>query len=449
MFYDENISDYGDINYKINKIYCDKYNLDLILSKDKTYKDRHSTYERLPLILKHIENYDYVIWIDADAFFYIDSQNIIEIIKTNLDNNLDKNFIFSNDITNTNINTGFFIVKNTKYSIDFINKWAYDEDLYNNNPYKLWWDQGILHNMIYLNILDINNNNIRYDYGVLQHFNKDEIKTLNTQPFVYHLAGKNKEERVKASTKYYNSILYNSMVNSMDNSMDNNCTTNLNFIKLDLIKEYEDKKNIKEKYLEDLKTIINNTNSLLEGNCFYHHTTLNLYQDLYTKQLNLFWCGKQGITRICEIGFNAGHSTLLMLLGRNTTSLDFTVFDIGHHNYTKPCLEYIKSQFTNINFEYIEGDSTSTIPKWIHNNKNLIWSYDVVHVDGGHSEHCISNDMKNADLLLKTNGIIIIDDTNDPNINKYVDLYISFGNYIELNVLTSFGYPHRIIKKIA
>ena len=87
-------------------------------------------------------------------------------------------------------------------------------------------------------------------------------------------------------------------------------------------------------------------------------------------------------------------------------------------------MEYIKSKFTHINFEYIEGDSTITMPKWIKNNKNLIWSYDVVHVDGGHSEHCILNDMKNADLLVKNNGIIIIDDTNDANINKYVDLYI-------------------------
>ena len=443
MFYDDNISDYGDINYKINKLYCEKYNLDLILSKEKTYKDRHSAYERLPLILKHIENYDYVIWIDADAFFYIDSKNIIDIIKNNLDNNKDKNFIFSNDITNTNINTGFFIVKNTKYSIDFINKWAYDEDLYNDNPYKLWWDQGILNNMLDKNTLDIVNNMISYNYGILQHFNKYELETfekLQHKPFVYHLAGKTNDERIKASINYYKNI-------NNDNLLDLNLIK-LELIKIDLVSDYESKKLVKEKYLDDLKTIINNSNTSLEGNCFYHHTTLNLYQDLYTKQLNLFWCGKQADLKMCEIGFNAGHSTMLLLLGRKTTPLDFTIFDIGHHNYTKPCLEYIKSSFTHINFEYIEGDSTKTIPKWINNNKNLIWSYDVVHVDGGHLDECITNDMKNADLLVKTNGIIIIDDTNDPNINKYVDLYISSKNYIEIDILKTIGYQHRVIKKI-
>lgn len=441
MFYDDNISDYGDINYKINKIYCEKYNIDLILSKEKTYKDRHSAYERLPLILKHIEKYDYVIWIDADAFFYIDSKNISDIIN----DNLNTNFIFSNDITITNINTGFFIVKNTMYSIEFLKKWAYDDELYNNNTNPLWWDQGILYDMINSNILDIKNNYVSYAYGVLQHFNKheiDELEKISIKPFIYHLAGKSKEERINASKNYYNFILHKYTNDFIDLDLD------LNLIKIELIKDYEDKNIIKNQYLDDLKNIILNSNSLLEGNCFYHHTTLNIYDDLYTKQLNLFWCGQQAKTRICEIGFNAGHSAMLFLLGKHNTSLNFTIFDIGHHSYTKPCLEYIESKFKNINFEYIEGDSTIMMPLWIKNNKTLIWTYDVVHVDGGHSEHCISNDIKNADLLVKTNGIIIIDDTNDPNINRYVDIYISSGNYIELNVLKTYGYLHRIIKKI-
>jgi hypothetical protein len=185
----------------------------------------------------------------------------------------------------------------------------------------------------------------------------------------------------------------------------------------------------------------------LEGNSFYAHNTINLYTDLYTKQLNLFWCGKQALTKICEIGFNAGHSTMLLLLGRDKTPLDFTIFDIGHHPYTKPCLNYIKSQFPHVNFEYIEGDSTATVPVWIEANQGNIGLYDVVHVDGGHSEHCISNDMKNADRIVKKGGIVIIDDTNVHYINRYVDTYISSGKYREIDVLKTQGYPHRIIQK--
>lgn len=214
------------------------------------------------------------------------------------------------------------------------------------------------------------------------------------------------------------------------------------------IAEYESKNAEKQLYLNDLKNIVINSNSELEGNCFYHHTTLNEYPELYTKQLNLFWCGKQAVKNICEIGFNAGHSTMLMLLGRENTPLDFTIFDIGHHPYTKPCFEYMQTKFSNVNFEYVEGDSTITMPKWINAHEELIHKYDVVHVDGGHSEYCISNDMKNADLLVKKDGIVIVDDTNMRVINDYVNLYISNGNYTELNLSTTSGYPHRIIKKI-
>lgn len=216
---------------------------------------------------------------------------------------------------------------------------------------------------------------------------------------------------------------------------------------MDFISEYESKNQEQEIYLNDLEQIIINSNSILEGNCVYCHQTLTKVPELYTKKVNLFWCGKQAVENICEIGFNAGHSTMLMLLGRSNTPLNFTIFDIGHHSYTNPCYEYIKTKFPFVNFEYVEGDSTSTMTKWINNHSELMYKYDVIHVDGGHSEHCISNDMKNADLLLKKDGIMIIDDTNVDIINNYVNLYISTGKYNEINLLSTQFYPHRIIKK--
>ena len=213
--------------------------------------------------------------------------------------------------------------------------------------------------------------------------------------------------------------------------------------------EYENHSIQKQKILDDIEQIIIDSKSSLEGNSFYVHASLTLYSDLYTKQQNLFWCGKQAFTKICEIGFNAGHSTMLMLLGRDTTPLDFTIFDIGEHPYTTPCLTYIKSQFQHIHFEYIEGDSTVTMPKYIEANQTCLRLYDVVHVDGGHSEHCISNDMKNADLLVKRGGIVIIDDTTIEHIYNCVNLYLSNGKYREMEVLETNGYPHRIIQKIS
>ena len=208
MFYDDNIKEYGDINYKINKIYCEKYNIDLIVCKERLYKNRAPHWEKLVLTLKHITKYDYVIWIDADAFFYIDSPNITNIINNN--NNV--NFIFSKDIANSEItkgiNSGLFIVKNTKYSIDFINKWTYDEELYIKNSlnptFNAFQEQSVLNDMYNNNILDVQKNSIMLDYGVLQHFESNELLTLSYKPYVYHMAGKDKNMRINTSLNYYN-----------------------------------------------------------------------------------------------------------------------------------------------------------------------------------------------------------------------------------------------------
>ena len=213
---------------------------------------------------------------------------------------------------------------------------------------------------------------------------------------------------------------------------------------MELAQEYAEKYPEMLIYLEDLKQIIleHIPETKFEGNSFYHHQSIREYPELYNKQLNLFWCGKQTPARICEIGFNAGHSAMLLLLASSATT--FTVFDIGHHRYTQTCLNYIEHIFPHVTFEYIVGDSTLTMPTQMEGRQE---TYDLVHVDGGHSEFCATSDMKHADILLKPGGIMVVDDTDAPQINGLVNLYLASGKYEVVNVLKTFGYPHRIIRK--
>jgi hypothetical protein len=206
MFYDDAIREYGDITFQINQIYCQKHGLDLICSHDNRYINRHPAWERLPLILEHLKNYDYLVWIDADAFFYYHSTSIVEMIQSNPK----AGFIFSRDIGNDNINTGIFVVKNTNYSHLFLDKWAYDEELYKTNPYPQWWDQGVLISMVQNNAIDIQNHCVSYGYGVLQHFFKHELHSYKIKPFIIHLASWSKEERILTAKLYLNMIKTNS-----------------------------------------------------------------------------------------------------------------------------------------------------------------------------------------------------------------------------------------------
>lgn len=224
MWYDENIKSYADIAYFINKKYCEKYGYDIIKDCRRRIPYRKPHYERLPLIEKHLPHYDYVIWIDADAHFYIDSPPIYDLIKK-YDN---RDFIFSGDhdkntfetITNTandKINSGIFIVKNSQYSFKIIKEWAYNNYLFENRVNsRVWNDQGIVRLLYEKNLYNFQDHSAVIPYGVLQHFalekkNNRHLDTLSYQillnskmekPFIRHMPGHGKETRIKLFKEY-------------------------------------------------------------------------------------------------------------------------------------------------------------------------------------------------------------------------------------------------------
>jgi hypothetical protein len=216
----------------------------------------------------------------------------------------------------------------------------------------------------------------------------------------------------------------------------------------ELIPEYRKLLIPTEFFLSDIMRIIEETKEPLEGNSFYYHLTDKRYDDLFNKQVNLFWTTSGPVKKICEIGFNAGHSAFLFLVENKDKHIEFTIFDINTHKYTEPCFEYIKNYFKNTKFEFVKGDSTTEIPKWISQNSEQKGTFDVVHVDGGHTQECITNDLKNALELAKLNGLIIIDDTNNDHINTCLNEYVSKAYVEEVDILPTVGYQHRIVKRI-
>lgn len=225
MWYDNNISDYADICYELNKKYCQKYGYDII--KDNTVRliNRKPHYERIPLIIKILHRYDYVIWVDSDAHFYIDSTPI----KSFIDKYKDKDFIFSADqdrsvsesilnVSKDKINTGVFIVKNTPYSLKILNTWAYNKYLFENRVNKNTWnDQGVLRLIYQKDIFKIRKNSIVIPYGVLQNFvfngskNNETLDNISMpiltscnmkKPFIRHMPGLPTNERINIMKKY-------------------------------------------------------------------------------------------------------------------------------------------------------------------------------------------------------------------------------------------------------
>lgn len=201
-----------------------------------------------------------------------------------------------------------------------------------------------------------------------------------------------------------------------------------------------------QKYLEicsELKVLIEATGEPLEGNCMYRHLTLDTWDCLLNKRKNYQLAVKNKQT-ICEIGFNAGHSILAMIL--SNPNAKYTLFDLGVHSYSKPCFEYLRKLFPNVSIEIIWGDSRSTLPTYHHKYPNV--TFDLIHIDGGHQREVYSADWKNSlDMSLK-GSLLIFDDTDNNKINAFLDEEIQKGVVSEADkFLETFGYKHRILVK--
>lgn len=202
-----------------------------------------------------------------------------------------------------------------------------------------------------------------------------------------------------------------------------------------------------ETHVKALEEVIKGTGVPLEGNSFYYHNSLTRFEQLLTKQINLFWAGSQAKKKMLEIGFNAGHSSLLFLAA-NSGATELTLFDLGGHAYVRPCVEYIRNQFPSVNMTYIEGDSTRTLPAFVAENKDKKGTYDLVHVDGGHDRDVVLSDVSSAIDLVAPGGLMILDDTNIDYISDIADACVSSGAFVEEKILDTIGYQHRILRRM-
>jgi hypothetical protein len=182
-WYNDNIKDYGDITAELNLNYCKKYGYDYIIDDTRRLPERHPAWEKLPFCLELLPKYDYVIWIDADACFR-HNNNKINIEKI-LRHNKFYDVIFSYDNPEYDqLNTGFFILKNTEYTNMFISEMIKDKwDLYYNKPN---WEQEMIRKYYRENKYDIQNKSIILPFNKLQTFDTNE----NHDSLIIHMAGK-------------------------------------------------------------------------------------------------------------------------------------------------------------------------------------------------------------------------------------------------------------------
>ena len=186
---------------------------------------------------------------------------------------------------------------------------------------------------------------------------------------------------------------------------------------------------INNKYIQDISQILEETGEIIEGNliCDIYPRNWKIEQNINKiKNLQYLYKNKK---KIIEIGVNACHSLLLMLL--INSDAEYLLFDLNNHKYTKKTIEYVKKEFPNTKIEIIYGNSVETIPKYIIDNPNQLNSYELIHLDGGHTENIFSKDYENCKNLITDDGIIIFDDYNMNDIRNFICNKINQKEIIE------------------
>lgn len=199
----DNIKSYSYLTEKINQDYANLHNYDFEIFNE-VMTNRAPQWCKIKVINKllALDKYDYLFWIDADAFF---NKKDIKL-ETFINEDPSKDVIICDDIMNSGreftLNSGTFFVKCSEWSKEFFQKvWDYDGDyLYNH-----FHEQTIIENYIKDNIMDASKHIV---IKPCRAFNTEITVQLNDgtiyDNFIIHLMAHPSEFRVKFITELNN-----------------------------------------------------------------------------------------------------------------------------------------------------------------------------------------------------------------------------------------------------
>lgn len=118
---------------------------------------------------------------------------------------------------------------------------------------------------------------------------------------------------------------------------------------------------------------------------------------------------------ILEVGTWDGQSALRMMRegGKKYIGFDLwnegdEVIDVLENNVKKHVtFEEITETLKDIDAELIMGNTRDTLPEYVKDKKPFV---DLAVIDGGHSKGTIKNDLLQLLNIMKTNGVIFLDD---------------------------------------
>jgi hypothetical protein len=189
--------------------------------------------------------------------------------------------------------------------------------------------------------------------------------------------------------------------------------------------------------LKRIAELVKQADEPLEGNIFYADNA-DRYADqppdsaLAPARRNV-WRAVRFKERLLEVGVNAGHSALLAL--SSSPRLEYYGVDNMAHAYTAECVDFLKGEFPG-RVHLFTGDSREVLP-WLANRRAEL-SFDIFHIDGGHTDEVCRSDMGNCIRIAsgQSGRHVLLDDVHA---SWIFDVYCEFLSRGDLTTETFFG----------
>lgn len=181
--YDDRFSKIGKISEASIKNYANHFKFDHEIYKINRFKERPPAWYKIKVLIENLknDNYDYIIWVDSDAFFcryeniidYIDkSKNLSLVFHNVLSQKRNKETYFNNIIYAPN--TGFMVFKNCDWSRRFL-ELIWSQKKFINHPN---WDNAAVYSILgYNSEIKKKNKNI---------FNKKFFDKIHKLPLIWN-----------------------------------------------------------------------------------------------------------------------------------------------------------------------------------------------------------------------------------------------------------------------
>lgn len=225
---------------------------------------------------------------------------------------------------------------------------------------------------------------------------------------------------IEAATNMCNNLRQSNLLTSSDPIAFSFCMEEAtSFISLERGRHLSISTNLRyETKMLECAALSSTSENVLEGGSFFYPFKIPALQNLVEPIID----SKPDLT-ICEVGFNAGHSSLMWLLLSTTSNV--LAFDLGEHGYAKSAAKYLQTRFGSNRISVTFGDSRETLPQFRG-------TCDVVFVDGGHSYDVAYSDITN---LAEPGTLLIVDDINQDEVGKAYHDVINAGIVTELGVI--------------